>query len=62
MIQRAAKSIVVADHSKFDLTYPYHYAGWSGISRLITPISPCPTISLLYSAGKGGRGAVMPAP
>ena len=36
MIQRAAKSIVVADHSKFDLTYPYHYAGWSGISRLIT--------------------------
>ena len=36
MIQRAAKSIVVADHSKFGLTYPYHYAGWSGISRLIT--------------------------
>ncbi|VDR27294.1 Glycerol-3-phosphate regulon repressor [Raoultella terrigena] len=51
MIQRAAKSIVVADHSKFDLTYPYHYAGWSGISRLITD-QPLPDHLATVLAGK----------
>ncbi|SFU15536.1 DNA-binding transcriptional regulator of sugar metabolism, DeoR/GlpR family [Kosakonia arachidis] len=40
MIQRANKSIIVADHSKFDMVFPSHYASWQAIHRIITDKPP----------------------
>lgn len=40
MMGRAAKTIVVADHSKFSLLYPARYAAWRQIGGLVTDRSP----------------------
>jgi DeoR/GlpR family transcriptional regulator of sugar metabolism len=40
MVARAAKTIVVADHSKFLLVYPARYAAWRQISNLVTDRRP----------------------
>jgi DeoR/GlpR family transcriptional regulator of sugar metabolism len=36
MAQRAATTVVVADHSKFDRIFPARYAGWREIGHLVT--------------------------
>ncbi|AHF75767.1 DeoR family transcriptional regulator [Sodalis praecaptivus] len=40
MSQRAAATLVVADHSKFGMTFPSRYALWPQITRLITDKQP----------------------
>ncbi|HQT37805.1 MAG TPA: DeoR/GlpR family DNA-binding transcription regulator [Acidocella sp.] len=40
MIARAAKTIVVADHSKFSQLFPARYAAWRQISALVTDRRP----------------------
>jgi len=40
MMARAAKTILVADHSKFSLLYPARYAAWRQISDLVTDHPP----------------------
>lgn len=40
MQQQASKTVVVADHSKFELVFPYNYSGWSRINTLITDHLP----------------------
>lgn len=44
MIQRSNKSIIVADHSKFDMVFPSNYASWQAIDRLITDSLPADRI------------------
>jgi DeoR/GlpR family transcriptional regulator of sugar metabolism len=36
MAQRAARTVIVADHSKFDRIFPARYAGWREIGHLVT--------------------------
>lgn len=40
MLQRSGSSIVVADHSKFDATFPVRYASWQQIDYLVTDEAP----------------------
>lgn len=40
MIQQANKIIVVADHSKHDLAFPYNYASWPHVDALFTDAPP----------------------
>ncbi|XBS68449.1 DeoR/GlpR family DNA-binding transcription regulator [Acerihabitans sp. KWT182] len=40
MAQRAGKTIVVADHSKFGMTFPWRYASWNQVHLLITDRQP----------------------
>ncbi|SIR42901.1 transcriptional regulator, DeoR family [Rhizobium sp. RU20A] len=40
MIARAARTLVVADHSKHDLIFPARYAPWSAIGDLVTDRQP----------------------
>ncbi len=40
MIQRANKSMIVADHSKFDMAFPSNYATWQAIDRIVTDRLP----------------------
>jgi DeoR/GlpR family transcriptional regulator of sugar metabolism len=40
MVARAAKTVVVADHSKFSLLYPARYAAWGQVSNLVTDRRP----------------------
>ena len=40
MVARAAKSVVVADHSKFDAIFPSRYAPWRDVNSLITDATP----------------------
>lgn len=44
MIQRSNKSIIVADHSKFDMVFPSNYASWQAIDRIITDSPPADRI------------------
>lgn len=38
--RRAARTVVVADHTKFDKVFPARYAGWPEISHLVTDEAP----------------------
>lgn len=40
MVQRSSQTIVVADHSKFDTTYPARYASWQQVDYLVTDEPP----------------------
>lgn len=40
MTQQANKTIVVADHSKFELAFPYNYGAWSRVDAFITDETP----------------------
>ncbi|KHN51886.1 DeoR/GlpR family DNA-binding transcription regulator [Pectobacterium fontis] len=40
MIQRSNKSMVVVDHSKFDMVFPSNYASWQTIDRIVTDSPP----------------------
>ncbi|TBU92653.1 DeoR/GlpR family DNA-binding transcription regulator [Stutzerimonas kirkiae] len=40
MIARARRTLVVADHSKFDLQYPARYASWQQVDLLVTDQQP----------------------
>lgn len=40
MVARAAKTLVVADHSKFSLLFPARYASWRQVSDLVTDRRP----------------------
>lgn len=51
MIQRSNQSMVVVDHSKFDMAFPSSYATWSSIDRVITDSTPAD--HLLNSLKKG---------
>jgi DeoR/GlpR family transcriptional regulator of sugar metabolism len=54
MIQRAAESIVVADHSKFDALAAMICAPWDAIDRLVTNIRPTGALdTALQTAGVG---------
>lgn len=51
MTQRADKCMVVADHSKFDMTYPARYASWQQIDWLVTDRSPTgPMLNMLQKS------------
>jgi DeoR/GlpR family transcriptional regulator of sugar metabolism len=52
MVARAAKSIVVADHSKFDAVFPSRYAAWRQVSALITDAMPGETLAAALAANK----------
>ena len=40
MVARAAKCVVVADHSKFDAIFPSRYAPWRDVDALVTDAPP----------------------
>jgi DeoR/GlpR family transcriptional regulator of sugar metabolism len=40
MTMRAAQTLVVADHSKFDRIFPSRYAGWQQVHHLVTDETP----------------------
>ena len=40
MSRRAAKTLVVADHSKFDRIFPCRYAAWRDVNHLVTDAEP----------------------
>ncbi|MFP9228663.1 DeoR/GlpR family DNA-binding transcription regulator [Pectobacterium cacticida] len=40
MANRASETLLVADHSKFGMTYPSRYASWNKIDKLITDQQP----------------------
>jgi len=40
MGRRAAKTLVVADHSKFDRTFPSRYLPWRDVAHLVTDAEP----------------------
>jgi len=40
MVARAAQTVLVADHSKFNLVFPARYAVWGQISQLVTDSPP----------------------
>jgi DeoR/GlpR family transcriptional regulator of sugar metabolism len=40
MMARAARTILVADHSKFSTAYPARYAAWRQVSDLVTDRAP----------------------
>jgi len=45
MVARAAKCVVVADHSKFDAVFPSRYASWRDVDALVTDASPPDTLT-----------------
>lgn len=52
MTGRAAKCVVVADHSKFDAVFPSRYAAWRQIDTLVTDAVPKGKVATaLESAG-----------
>ncbi|MFP1738489.1 hypothetical protein [Lonsdalea quercina] len=51
MIQSSNQSMIVVDHSKFDMAFPSSYATWSSIDRVITDSTP--PDHLLTSLKKG---------
>ena len=40
MSTRAAKTLVVADHSKFDRVFPCRYTSWRNVDQLVTDAEP----------------------
>jgi DeoR/GlpR family transcriptional regulator of sugar metabolism len=40
MSKRAAKTLVVADHSKFDRIFPCRYVAWRDVDHLVTDAEP----------------------
>ena len=40
MSNRAAKTLVVADHSKFDRIFPSRYVAWRDVDHLVTDAEP----------------------
>jgi DeoR/GlpR family transcriptional regulator of sugar metabolism len=40
MSARAAKTLVVADHSKFDRIFPCRYVAWRDVDHLVTDVEP----------------------
>lgn len=42
MVRRAAQTLVVADHSKFENVFPALYASWRDIGHLVTDEEPTP--------------------
>jgi DeoR/GlpR family transcriptional regulator of sugar metabolism len=40
MSKRAAKTLVAADHSKFDRIFPCRYASWRNVDHLVTDAEP----------------------
>ena len=52
MMARAARTLVVADHSKFDRMFPSRYASWSQIGDLVSDAKPPrPLMQALHQAG-----------
>lgn len=52
MMSRAAKTVLVADHSKFDLVFPARYAVWPQITQMVADEAPAAPLSLqLAQAG-----------
>jgi DeoR/GlpR family transcriptional regulator of sugar metabolism len=45
MVARAAQTVLVADHSKFDLVFPARYALWSQVTHLVTDEPPGPFLA-----------------
>ncbi len=52
MISRAAKCVVVADHSKFDAVFPSRYAAWRQIAALVTDVMPGEGLAKTLAASK----------
>lgn len=46
MVARAAKCVVVADHSKFDAIFPSRYAPWREVAALVTDAAPGDKLAL----------------
>jgi DeoR/GlpR family transcriptional regulator of sugar metabolism len=44
MVARAARTLVVADHSKHDRLFPARYAPWRAIDTVVTDQAPSPTL------------------
>ena len=40
MMQRSSKTLIVADHSKFNNTFPGRYASWRQVDCLVTDQQP----------------------
>lgn len=54
MVARSAKSIVVADHSKFDAVFPSRYVPWRQIDTLVTDAPPSGDIAAALKAAEVG--------
>ncbi|WP_022961994.1 DeoR/GlpR family DNA-binding transcription regulator [Halopseudomonas pelagia] len=52
MIQRAVNTIVVADHSKFDATFPARYASWQQVQYLVADQQPSGKLAAVLSQNK----------
>ena len=51
MIGRAAKTMVVADHSKFQRTFPARFGTWKDVGHLVTDVAPEGTLAVGLSRG-----------
>lgn len=52
MVSRAAKCIVVADHTKFDALFPSRYAPWRQIAAVITDAAPPEALARTLESAK----------
>lgn len=52
MLQRSGSTLVVADHSKFDATFPARYASWQQVDYLVTDEQPTDKLASALSQHK----------
>ncbi|WP_313055285.1 DeoR/GlpR family DNA-binding transcription regulator [Pseudomonas lopnurensis] len=52
MLQRSGKTLVVADHSKFDATFPARYASWQQVDYLVADEQPTGKLASALSQHK----------
>ncbi len=52
MLQRSGSTLVVADHSKFDATFPARYASWQQVDYLVTDEQPTGKLASALSQHK----------
>ena len=52
MLQRSGSTLVVADHSKFDATFPARYASWQQVDHLVTDEQPTGKLASALSQHK----------
>jgi len=52
MLQRCGSTIVVADHSKFDVTFPARYASWQQVDFLVSDELPTSRLAAALSQHK----------
>jgi DeoR/GlpR family transcriptional regulator of sugar metabolism len=52
MIQQSNKTFIVADHSKFELAFPYNYVSWPRVDAVFTDATPPDPFPALLSKEK----------